>query len=413
MRNLLSAEQVASRLGVQLKTVYVYVSRGLLQRTLTDDGRKSLFEPQQVEQLARRGRPRQGSRPVGSIDVSIATSITAIHSDRLLFRGHDVRTLCEQPFEHTAELLWSGELVTQVAWPARGDVRAIALGAALPLDSPATERFAVVAAALACHTPLRVDLQPSAVMRHARLLLATFVDCLPRLPRTPRPPLTAGSEPRPSRRTPNRLAVRLWPRLSVLPASTARVACLDTALCLLADHELATSTLAARVAASTRADPCSVVLCGLGAVSGPLHGKAALEAHQLLLDAQQTGAPERAVARTLAQRGRLIGFGHPVYRGADPRAQCLLERVMPLAKRRERATVEAVLTAAATSVEHPPNVDFALAAFAFLLHMPLGATEAVFAIARTAGWIAHALEEYAEPPLRFRARALYVGALSQ
>jgi citrate synthase len=86
---------------------------------------------------------------------------------------------------------------------------------------------------------------------------------------------------------------------------------------------------------------------------------------------------------------------------------------MPLAKRRERATVEAVLAAAAASVEHPPNVDFALAACAFLLHMPLGATEAVFAIARTAGWIAHALEEYTEPPLRFRARALYVGALSQ
>jgi citrate synthase len=405
MRNLLSAEQVANRLGVQLKTVYVYVSRGLLQRTLTDDGRKSLFDPQQVEQLARRGRPRQGSRPVGSIDVSIATSITAIHSDRLLFRGHDVRTLCQQPFEHIAELLWSGERVEQVDWPTRGDARAVALGAALPRDSPATERFAVVAAAFACHTPLRIDLQPATVLRHARLLLASFVDCLPLV--------AARGKPKSSGRTPSGLALRLWPRLSALPASPTHVACLDTALCLLADHELATSTLAARVAASTRADPCSVVLCGLGAVSGPLHGKAALEAHQLLLDAQQLGAPERAVARTLAQRGRLVGFGHPVYRGVDPRAQCLLECVMPLAKRRERATVEAVLAAAAASVDHPPNVDFALAACAFLLHMPLGATEAVFAIARTAGWIAHALEEYTEPPLRFRARALYVGALSQ
>jgi citrate synthase len=275
----------------------------------------------------------------------------------------------------------------------------------LPRDSPAIERFATVAAALACHTPLRVDLQPAAVMRHARLLIATFVECLP---------LQAARRKAKTRtRTPARLAARLWPRLSALAPNAPRLACLDAALGLLADHELATSTLAARVAASTRADPCAVVLCGLGAVSGPLHGKAALEVHQLLLDAQHMGAPERAVARTLAQRGRLIGFGHPVYRGADPRAAGLLEYVMPLATRRERTTVEAVLAAAAASVETSPNVDFALATCAFLLHMPLGATEAVFAIARTAGWIAHALEEYAEPALRFRARALYVGALAR
>jgi citrate synthase len=180
---------------------------------------------------------------------------------------------------------------------------------------------------------------------------------------------------------------------------------------LLADHELATSTLAARVAASTRADPYAVVLSGLGAVSGPLHGKAALTVHELLLAASAGGSAERAVAQVLAQRATMPGFGHPVYSDIDPRAACLLQRFLPLTKRADRAVIEAVRAATQASTQQAPNVDFALAAFAFALHMPIGATEAIFAIARSAGWLAHALEEYGETPLRFRARALYVGAV--
>jgi citrate synthase len=186
------------------------------------------------------------------------------------------------------------------------------------------------------------------------------------------------------------------------------VAVLDAALVLLADHELATSTLAARVAASTRADPFAVVLAGLGAVSGPLHGKAALGAHQLVEDARRAPAVGAVVARTLAG-GRLPGFGHPVYRGVDPRARHLLDRLADLLPRSERAVIDDVLAAASGLSDQPANVDFALGALASGLHMPLGATEAIFAVARIAGWIAHALEEYGEEPLRFRARAIYVG----
>jgi citrate synthase len=72
-----------------------------------------------------------------------------------------------------------------------------------------------------------------------------------------------------------------------------------------------------------------------------------------------------------------------------------------------------VIEVGSATAEGQPNVDFALAALAFGLDMPMGATEAVFALARIAGWIAHALEEYGETPLRFRARALYVGELER
>ena len=398
MRNHLTATQVAARLGVQLKTVYAYVSRGVLARTLADDGKTSLFEAGAVDRLAQRGRPRRDNRQLGSVDVSLATSITCIESERLLFRGRDVRTLVGQPFEAVAELLWSGQLPEHTDWPTNSDADVRALGLGLPKSSPATERFAAVTAALACRQPLRVDLRPIAVTQHARMLLSTLVDCLP--------PMAAES----TKRRSQRLAARLWPRLTNLPATSARVDCLDAALVLLSDHELATSTFAARVAASTRADPFAVVLSGMGAVSGPLHGKAALTAHELLIAAQSTGQPERVLANAISRSGFVPGFGHPVYRGVDPRAEILRARLDPLVKRGVRAIVDKVESAASATSEQKPNIDFALAYLAFALDMPLGATEAIFVIARIAGWIAHALEEYGERPLRFRARALYIGA---
>jgi citrate synthase len=424
---LLSADQVAARLGVKLPTVYAYVSRGVLHRTVASDGRTSQFDPAEVEALARRGRPRGGTPRVGSVDVSLATSSTGILDNRLVYRGHDATELAAtSTFESVAELLWTGELPAHPVWPAVSSDATVAgvpasIRRLVPEASPAAERFAATAAALACAQPLRVDLRPEAVQQHARLLLGAFVDVLPLVgdttaagarssarSRSTSPSIPADRGSAMAARS-QRLASRLWPRVSPRSATRAGVAVLEAALILLADHELATSTLAARVAASTRADPYSVVLAGLGAVSGPLHGKAATRAHQLLLDARTAPDPAHAVARVLSGGGNVPGFGHPVYAGIDPRAACLLERLGPVTRAADRRVIDGVMAASATSEVPEPNVDFALGALAFATGMPLGATEAIFALARTAGWIAHALEEYAESPLRFRARAIYVG----
>jgi citrate synthase len=399
-RNVLTAKQVAARLGVKLETVYAYVSRGVLERTLAADGRTSRFDPSAVEAIARHGRPRNGSARVGTVDVSLATSITEIHDDRLLFRGHDAVSLARgHRFEAVAELLWTGTLPPSAAWPLPplGARVARAATAALPPTTSPIERLAVITAALACVHPLRTDLRPATVAAHGRALLTTFVHLLPEL---------GGGASRPAQAA--TFAHRLWPRLSALAATAERVAVLDAALVLLSDHELATSTLAARVAASTRADPFAVVLAGLGAASGPLHGKAALVVHELLLHAAAS-SPELAFAQALDEPRVTYGFGHPVYRGVDPRAAHLLDVLAPLVRREDRRVLDAVLAVASSHGAARPNVDFALGSLAFVLKMPVGATEAIFAIARTAGWIAHALEEYGEAPLRFRARAVYIG----
>jgi len=152
-----------------------------------------------------------------------------------------------------------------------------------------------------------------------------------------------------------------------------------------------------------------VVLAGLGAVSGPLHGKAAVHTQRMILDALETSSPELAVARALETSGFVPGFRHPVYTGVDPRAAHLLSLLPSVVKPPVLERLQALSRAASRAAGGPENVDFALGAVATALEMPLGATEAIFAVARTAGWIAHALEEYTETPLRFRARSMYVG----
>ena len=184
---------------------------------------------------------------------------------------------------------------------------------------------------------------------------------------------------------------------------------------VLADHELATSTLAARVAASTRADPYQVVLAGMAAVSGPLHGSASARVGRLLRAAGEAGGPEAAIAAELRELGAVAGFGQGQYPAGDPRAPLLLAAARAAAgptgegaEVLERAA--AVEGAVARRAAIAPNVDFGLATLVAAAGLSLEVGEALFALARTAGWVAHGLEEYAAPPLRYRLRAVPAAA---
>jgi len=181
---------------------------------------------------------------------------------------------------------------------------------------------------------------------------------------------------------------------------------------LLADHELAASTLAARAAASVRADPYAVVATGLGAVSGALHGGSSLGAEALLTAARRPADVPRVVGELLRRRERVPGFGHFVYKNGDPRAVALLDLVRAAApKSAQLAVADAVLAEVRRTSLPEPNVDFALAALSRVAGMITGAGEAIFAVARVAGWIAHALEAYRTAPIR--PRAVYTGPVRE
>jgi citrate synthase len=237
-------------------------------------------------------------------------------------------------------------------------------------------------------------------------LVAGLVDSLPvagdgRCPRLTLP----GCAPRRST-----IAGRLWTRLSPRRPPPGMLVVVNAALVLLADHDLAASTFAVRVAASTRADPYAVVSAGLGALRGPLHGGASVLARALLDDAAEVGAA-RAVGAILRDGRRVPGFGHKVYTGADPRATVLLELLAEVpGARRAVQLADDVCRETAHHTGKAPNVDLALAALGAANGMAADAGEALMAVARVAGWLAHAAEEYQEAPLRFRPRARYLGA---
>lgn len=158
-----------------------------------------------------------------------------------------------------------------------------------------------------------------------------------------------------------------------------------------------------------RADPYAVVATGLGALGGALHGGAALGAEIMLGSAAGPADAARVVGDLLRRGERIPGFGHFVYKSGDPRAVLLLQVISEHAPASPRlAVAKAVVAEAHRRALPEPNIDFALATLAGVAGMVPGAGEAVFAVARTAGWLAHALEEY-ERNAPIRPRSVYTG----
>jgi citrate synthase len=399
MGELVDARIAAQRLGVNVRTLYAYVSRGSLRRVPGPDGRSSRYDSDDLELLAQRSRPRTLPRPAASIDLVIATRVSTVTDGVVRYRGKDVLDLVAAgaSFEVVAGLLWrDGAGDWQHPSPADDAVAGFlgALGAGVPV----LQRFAIAIAARPAST-LPASTLPACGgggmsapqwAAYGRGLIA----CLTGIGGQPQP--AAGAHGRPPGRPPG-VAGRLWERWSPLRPTPARVRALNTALVLLAEHELALSTLSVRVAASGRAAPGACMLAGLSTLSGALHGGAGRAMHDMLANR----AAHDRTAHDTAAHDSAVAFGHLVHRHGDPRTAPLLDAVYAIATPADRELIEGSRRAA----QGQPNIDFALGALTYAARMPSEAATAIFAIARTAGWIAHAAEEYGEPPLRFRGRA--------
>jgi citrate synthase len=367
---MLTTNQAARRLGVKTATVYAYVSRGLL--TSTKVNRQSMFGVAEVEALAQRTGARGA---VAAVTDRIRTRISLLENDRLYYRGRSVPELSgTKRFEDVAHWLWTGIDSNGIQFPEGQEI-----WMALPDSATLTDRIRVAVALASAGDPLRFDLDRSVTT--GKTMIADVVESLPLVGKP------AGTD----------IAERLWARLSPLPPQPE---ILNAALILLADHDLAISTMAARVAASAHAHPYAVVSAGLGAMEGQKHGTATTIAHRFL--AQAESDPMGAVAEHLRGGQPIPGFGHRVYEFRDPRADHLLA----LLRSHGDLVADKVI---ATQTHAFPNVDLALAQLGLTFQMPADAGEAIFAIARIVGWIAHAMEEYTEPGLRFRTLGVYTG----
>lgn len=361
-----------ARMGIRPQTLYAYVSRGRIgMQPDPDDPRRSLYSANDIEALKVRRARGKGRAAVANSTMawgepSLETAISTVHRGRLIYRGTDAVSLSDHAsWEEATTLLWrSNRPVSLTATSAVQDNPFSALATLVPESWSTLGRG---------EDKLHGD---------GVAAIATLADAL-------------GAAP-----SPGPLHERIAQGWS-LPNDFRDP--LRRALVLLADHELNASTFAIRVAASTGAPIAACLLAGLSALSGPRHGGAGAAAIALLDSARRSG-PKAALKEILASGRHLPGFGHPLYPGGDPRGAALLP-VLPI-----DALIEDLLGEAVEMSGLEPNIDFALAVLARSGPFPDDMPFRLFALGRSAGWLAHAVEQISSGRL-IRPRAHYVGEL--
>ena len=201
-------------------------------------------------------------------------------------------------------------------------------------------------------------------------------------------------------------------------ADPKQVQAIDTYWICTAEHGLNASTFTARITASTGADCGAAMSAAVGALSGPLHGGAPARVLPMLNEVASTGDPESYVRDLLSRHGRIMGFGHRVYRAEDPRSRVLKRTAKELGSPRIEVAEALEEAALAALHERKPdyviatNVEFYSAVVLDVAEVPPDLTPAMFACARVAGWAAHILEEKRTGRL-IRPSAQYIGPTSR
>ncbi len=377
MTEWLDAHEAMRRLGVKPQTLYAYVSRGRIRATAdVSDPRRGRYAAADVDRLTTRKARGRKAADVAADAIAwgepvLESAITTVSEGRLYYRGQDAVLLAETAtFEGVARLLRGVG-----ASPCESRRRP-----APPKGVSMRERlFATLAISAARDAPSWRQ-PPETLARDGATLLDAVADAV-----------CGRVESGPIHR-------RLGQTWGLGGQGTDLI---RRALVLLADHELNPSTFAARVAASTGASLAASALAGLSTLSGPRHGGAHEAVARLAAEAARIG-PRDAVAARLAFWTSTPGFGHPLYPDGDPRAQALLNAFT--APREYQALSAAVADATGAH----DNVDFALAAMTRQLALPPDAPFILFAVARCAGWVAHAMEQATVGAI-IRPRARYVG----
>ncbi|MBI1746595.1 MAG: citrate synthase [Acidobacteria bacterium] len=350
--------------------------------------------------------------------VATASDICYIDGEQgvLSYRGYDIHDLAlGTSFEEVAHLLWFGKFPSRAEL---GQLRAaIAAERNLPMDL-----LALMSSQMRSALPMDVlrtvtsmlsmydsDLSNNsyeANVRRSLRLLAQFTTIIAAFDR-----LRKGLEVVPPRPDLDHAANFLYMLTGKVPDSTSARG-LDIALVLHADHELNASTFAARVTASTLTDMYSAITSGIGALKGPLHGGANEAVMRMLLEIEQPDRVERYLRDAFAQKRKIPGFGHRVYRTEDPRATHLRQMSKELGEQTGHVKLFQISRQIEEIVKWEKglncNVDFYSGSVYYMLGIAIDLFTPVFAISRISGWTAHVLEQLKHNRL-IRPRAEYTG----
>jgi citrate synthase len=392
----LSAEAAAEALGVTRATLYAYASRGQVRsEPVPGRVRERRYHREDIERLMERKDARRDPASVAARGLHwggpvLESAITLIHDGRLYYRGRDALRLAQTAdVEDVAALLWQADDVDPrqlfdqpcVLPPHQlARVRACADNAFTRIQTAMPVAGALDLAAY--------DLRAAAVRQSAARIMKLSTILMTR---------GNGSEPI------HRALQAAW-----APGNDAVGDAIGTTLILCADHELNVSAFTARCTASAGASPYDVVTAAMATLKGYRHGGVAERVLALLEECETPRRARAAVAKRLRLGERVPGFGHRLYPTGDPRAARLLQIAEAGGNESAWKPIRNLCRAGTDLLQDLPNLDLGLAALRRAFRLPEQAPLLLFALGRTMGWMAHAIEAYSSGQM-VRPRARYVG----
>jgi len=335
---------------------------------------------------------------------------------KLVYAGYDIHDLAEHAtYEEVVYLLWHGKLPTRAALAELkkqlNDEAGLpspiqTLISSLPKNANPMDMLRTIVSALSFYDPDGPDNSEEANTRRAIRLTAKFPTIVTTFQR-----VRSGLPPVEPRKDLSVAGNFLFTLRGEEPDEIA-TRTMDVAFVLHADHELNASTFAARVTAATLSDMYSAIVSAIGTLRGPLHGGANEGVIKNLLEIGSVEGVEQWVLDAFAQKKKIMGFGHRVYRTVDPRAIHLAEMSRKLGERiGETKWYEMSMKMQEVVLREKhlnANVDFFSASTYYALGIPTDLFTPIFACSRISGWTAHVLEQFKNNRL-IRPRAEYVG----
>src|SRR5881275_3633895 len=363
---------------------------------------------------------KEGSQLIRGLEGVVAAETQLCDLDgkngRLAYRGYDIADLARQAsFEEVAHLLWRGDLPiaveldrTTVALIAARDIPRELVEAfrLMPNDTDPMRALQAAVALLGMRDPDAADNSHAANLRKAVRLTSQIATAICAHHR-----VRSGQSPVPAAPDLGHAANFLYMLTGKRPSAVTAKA-FDASLTLYAEHELNASTFTTRVIVSTQSDMHSAVAGGVGALKGPLHGGAGEAVMRTLMEIGEVANVEAFTDKALAEKRRLMGFGHRVYKAGDPRAAIL--RGMAEQACRESGQFKWYQIAVKLHERIGgakaliPNVDFYSSPLFYSLGIPVDLFTPVIAAGRIAGWSANIVEQHDDNRL-IRPRAEYVG----
>lgn len=343
------------------------------------------------------------------------TAISTVETG-LTYRGYTIEELAANAtYEETAYLILYGELPTasqaaafrqRLGAAAKIPSEVVQTLRSIPADAPTMDVLRSAASLLAHWDPDAADNSTEANQRKTERLIAQMPVVV-----AARQRLKSGLEPiaaDPTLPLPDNF---LWMLRGQRP--TARQArALDVSLILYAEHEFNASTFSARCVVSTLSDLHSGITAAIGALKGPLHGGANERAMEVLEEVGSADRAEAWIRQALAEKRRIMGFGHRVYKDGDPRAVFLKTLTAEVADETGHGEMERMADIIEQIVRSekklPPNVDWPCARLYHYLGLPIDLYTPLFVVGRVVGWSAHIIEQLDNNRL-VRPRGLYRG----